>query len=727
MKRFMAIMLSVMLICTCIAPVAFADGVVSSTKVPVAFEELSFHGVGMSYEYGMFGMESSEQNYRVNFSAASGNKNQKVPMANDRKFTMSDGDRVKISTKFAVDAPVTTSKHLAMGPLNANEDNTRLIFGPYSGGLNSFSAGPSCPPENGYTKIASPIKTWVTYDFVYDMVESDGTVYIDKCSLYIDGEPSFVEYDFRNNDGSLFEASEIRGIYYGERGQKKDVHMADMSVTYYPEGCTEAVVLENPWEASGLGQYFKENTTDHTLLLINPSLTDEQIAAAAPTGWTFSKVSYDDAADGKIDYIKMVNGDTSYYKRIIVQDYVEIRNVTFTDARISTNTIYGGGGDSTYGTRYSGVTTKSDGTLIPEISTTSPKSENNQYVKMSYPKLPENQNWICGLVHTDAPGTSSPYINGALSGRVAYEWSFMVDEFATKSVACKMHINGTPGEKRVSDSEKWVPFQITDGVLRLDNTVTEISNPQTVLPGEWHHFVIITDTADGTIDIYQNGVLIGRRQFTQDDEYPLNCINGMEVGFNTDDGTGVNVPHAINFDDFRIGYVAKDWTPETASVTSSAEGVTVNNDTSVILGNLTATSDVTLSEGAVAVLSDGTLTVTDASGLVVRYYKICENEFSLTGFDLDGLTTEAGEKSKTITIENNKAEPYSAVLILAAYSNDGALVSVDVSPSATVYTKQTKQLTASVTVTEDEPAAKFKAFLWENTDSAYPLLENLGK
>ena len=211
------------------------------------------------------------------------------------------------------------------------------------------------------------------------------------------------------------------------------------------------------------------------------------------------------------------------------------------------------------------------------------------------------------------------------------------------------------------------------------------------------------------------------------DEYLLNTVNGMEIGINNSGLPTVNVPHSVNLDDFRIGYVSEQWTPETASVTSSAEGITVNNDTSVIIGNLTSAADVTISEGATSVLSDGTLKVTDASGLVVRYYKVSANEFALTGFDISDLTTDAGTKTKTITIENNMAEPYSAVLILAAYSADGALVSVDVSPSATVYTKQTKQLTASVTITADEPVAKFKAFLWKNTDSAYPLFENLGK
>ena len=125
----------------------------------------------------------------------------------------------------------------------------------------------------------------------------------------------------------------------------------------------------------------------------------------------------------------------------------------------------------------------------------------------------------------------------------------------------------------------------------------------------------------------------------------------------------------------------------------------------------------------------GACTVEDIfnQDIVIGDSEITEIEAIATGFDISDLTTDAGDKSKTVTIENNKAEPYSAVLILAAYSTDGALVSVDVSPSATVYTKQAKELTAKITVTAAEPVAKFKAFLWKNTDSAYPLFKNLDK
>ena len=737
MKRFMAIALSVMLLCTCIAPAVFADEAVSSAKSSAAFGDGSFNGATIDKTAtGMYGKSEDEQSQKVKFSLLpSGNKPSDVSKTT-QTLNPEDGSKVKISTQFALESSYSSS-HMAMGIL-VDVDNgsgyvaardTRTFIIPYSGSVTSESGKTNAdvPAANARASYPTPVKTWVTYDMVYNIVDRDGTKYVATYSVYVDGQPVFENHKFLIGTNKNTEVSfdKVYGIYLGERGGRKDVHFANMSVTYYPPSCTEAPITTNPWTASGLGTYFSVNA-DHSLLLKNPSLTDAQISNAAPEGWTFSRVSYDDPTDGKLEYIKMVNNTTgaSYYKRFVSQDYVTIKNVNFTGATTSNaNAVWG----TANGMRYVGVSTKGTNGLASEVIKTNPKTVDNDYIKLSYTSLPDK---LCGLgLATKASGTY-PYINGELSGRFAYEWSFMVDEFATNAIACRLYFNGTVGtDAMVKDSYKtWIPFQVTNGVLRFDEkgTVTPVGKSQTVLPGEWHHFVIITDTNSDTVDIYQNGVLIGTRQFTSD-EYLLNTVNGMEIGINNSGLPTVNVPHSVNLDDFRIGYVSEDWTPETASVTSSAEGINVNNDTSVILGNLTSAADVTLSEGATAVLSDGTLKVTDESGLVVRYYKVSVEKFSLIGFNLDGLTTDAGPKTKTITIENNKAEPYSAVFILASYSSDGALVSVDVSPDATVYSKQTKELTATINVTADEPVAKFKAFLWENTDSAYPLFENLGK
>lgn len=735
MKKVVAIMLTLVMCISCIIPSVFADEAVSSVKYPAAFDDDSFNGATIvKATTGMYGKSEDEQSRMVKFSGLS-SKPSDIAKAN-QAFEPQAGSKVKISTQFALDGSYTGS-HLAMGilvdPDSNNDDyvdnDTRTFIIPYSGSVTSESGktNAAVPAANARASYPTSVKTWVTYDMVYDIVDRDGTKYIDTYSVYVDGQPVFEDCKFLigSNKDIAVSADKVYGIYHGERGCKKDVHYANMSVTYYPPSCTEEPITANPWEASGLGSYFATND-DHTLLLTDLSLTDQKIIEAAPSGWTFSRVSYDDATDGKLEYIKMVNNTTgaSYYKRFVSQDYIRKINVNFTDATTTNaNAVWG----TANGMRYVGVSTKGNNGLASDVIKANPKTADNDYIKLSYTSLPDK---LCGLGLATKVSGAYPYINGELSGRVAYEWSFMVDEFATNAIACRMFFNGTVGTDKLNDDyETWIPFQVTNGVLRFDEkgTVTSIGKAQTVLPREWHHFVIVTDTNKDTIEIYQNGVLIGTRQFTSADEYLLNTVNGMEIGINNSGLPTVNVPHSVNLDDFRIGCVSEDWTPETASIISSAEGINVNNDTSVILGNLTSAADVTLSEGATAVLSNGTLKVTDASGLVVRYYKVCENEFSLTGFDLSGLTTDVGGQSKTITIENNKAEPYSAVLILAAYSQDGALVSVDVSPSATVYTKQTKQLTAKIAVTEDESVAKFKVFLWKNTDSAYPLLENLGK
>ncbi len=741
MKRFMAIALSVMLLCTCIAPAVFADEAVSSAKSSAAFGDGSFGGATIEKAVsGMYGKSTDEQSQKVKFSLLpSGNKPSDVSKTT-QTLNPEDGSKVKISTQFALESSYSSS-HMAMGILVDVDDgsgyvaarDTRTFIIPYSGSVTSESGKTNAdvPAANARASYPTPVKTWVTYDMVYNIVDRDGTKYVATYSVYVDGQPVFENHKFLIGTNKNTEVSfdKVYGIYLGERGGRKDVHFANMSVTYYPPSCTENPITPNPWEKSGLGSHFGTSTADHILPLKTLSLTDQEIANAAPEGWTFSRVSYDDATDGKLEYIKMVNETTgaSYYKRFVAGDYVAEKNIHFTGSRGGNNAVYDGGAGSAMGIKYCGVTSKGSNGLNPEIINTNPKTNDNAYVKLSYTSLPEQ---LCGLALATQASGAYPYMNGELSGRVAYEWSFMVDEFTTNAIACRMFFNGTVGtDKLGSDYETWIPFQVTNGVLRFDEkgTVTSTGKAQTVLPGEWHHFVIVTDTNKDTVEIYQNGVLIGTRQFTSADEYLLDTVNGMEIGINNSGLSAVNVPQSISLDDLRIGSVSENWTPETASIISSAEGINVNNDTSVILGNLTSAADVTLSEGATAVLSNGTLKVTDASGLVVRYYKVCENEFSLVGFDISDLTTAAGEKSKTVTIENNKAEPYSAVLILAAYSQDGALVSVDVSPSATVYTKQTKQLTAKITVTEDEPVAKFKAFLWKNTDSAYPLFENLGK
>ena len=736
MKKIVAVMLSVMLLCTSIAPTVFADGAVSSVKYPAAFDDDSFNGATIDKATtGMYGKSEDEQSRMVKFSGLS-SKPSDIAKAN-LAFEPQAGSKVKISTQFALDGSYTGS-HLAMGilvdPDSDNDDyvtnDTRTFIIPYSGSVTSESGKSNAAVPASDSRKSYPVstKTWVTYDMVYNIVDKDGTKYIDTYSVYVDGQPVFEGCKFLigSSKDKTVSADKVYGIYHGERGCKKDVHYANMSVTYYPPSCTEAPITTNPWTASGLGTYFSVNT-DHSLLLKNPSLTDAQISNAAPEGWTFSRVSYDDPTDGKLEYIKMVNNTTgaSYYKRFVSQDYVTIKNVNFTGATTSNaNAVWG----TANGMRYVGVTSKGgENGLASEVIKTNPKTADNDYIKLSYTSIPDK---LCGLAMSTPVGSSYPYINGALSGRIAYEWSFMVDECAESAIACRLYFNGKEGTNAIGgDYKTWIPFHVlTSGAILFDAkaAVVPTGKAQTVLPGEWHHFVIIADTNADKAEIYQNGVLIGTRQFTED-TYLLNSVNGIEAGINNTGLPTVNVAHSINFDDFRMGYVSEDWKPETASVASVAQGAVANNDISVIIGTLASASDVTLSEGATAVLSDGTLKVTDESGLVVRYYKVSVEEFSLIGFNLDGLTTDAGPKTKTITIENNKAEPYSAVFILASYSSDGALVSVDVSPDATVYSKQTKELTATINVTADEPVAKFKAFLWENTDSAYPLFENLGK
>ena len=750
MKKFLSVLLTIVMFSSLITPVAFAEDVVKNETLSIGDK---FSGMTTVTKKGMYG--KSEDDELCMAPSYTGTTAKATALNLQETINTSSGDKIRISFSLARDAE--GSKCLGVGLAGACGDTelkstvgtAKLDFS--TGVVVADQANNVAAPEaTKVVNVATPHENWTTYDIVYT-VGSDGDAAIPNTySIYVNGICSVNEAVFENRAGEDFPAiTSVSGIaFLARKNYTWNLYFDDIRLAHYPASIADRCVITADPMADSDGdtyadidtnKYFKINT-DGSLMVNDLSVTSAAIAELAPEGWTFKYVNTD-GTDVIADtgYLVMKNEDgTTYYKKIISPIYTSLLDVTH-PATAETNK---------YNIDYRGVRWLSNtgGTKTFVINNIEGKSASDAdaAVSLSYIKPAGGQ--INGFRATAQGTLQNDKSSMVETGRIAYEVSVLIPEAPTRKLAIEVCYNGTiaSGATTVSGATR-TPFAINEnGTLTIDDSedlgwyIEPAFEGFKFNWGEWYRLTCVMNTENNTGEFYINGekaIVLKNKE--------INTLNFIQVGFITRGASNTdNDAFTFIFDDISIKKLRSDWTVPTLELTSKNNDVTIDNKNGLILGefaDIQAFSDaVAIPEGATydfytertitSAAEEGTvgkyLLVKNADETIIREYVIASHDLTVTGLDVSDIKTdETGSKSITVSIENMTAADIDTMVAIASYSSDGTLVALDTLTKPAVF-KTVTDYTVALDVKEDEPISEIKAFVWKSSGIT-PLKQNV--
>lgn len=747
MKKFLSVLLTIVMFSSFITPVAFAaDAVVTKASISIGS---SFAGVPTTLiseeAYG-----GPDVGYSRKIPASNINNAADYTLSNSKTIATSYGDKIRISFQLARETE-GSAKYFDIG-IKGKCGTTALGYSTGAAKFN-FATGTvvsdktnNLPaPSSTLTKaVATPAQTWTTYDFVYtvgrddDVNTQENETIPNTYSVYVNGICSINEATFEKKDGTDFAAiTEISGVSFFHRSYNWAAYISpSITFQHYPASiASQCVITADPMADSDGDSYADIDTnkyfaiqTDGSLMVNNLSVTSAAIAELAPEGWTFTYANTDGADEiSDAGYLIMKKeGGPTYYKKVISEIYTSLLNVNCTELSpvTSTTNIHWAGVrwlNSTGGTKtfVKGVEGRGTGDQSVSLSYENPsKGQMNGFTATAQGKYP----------------SSAPYSSMVETGRIAYETSVLIPQAPTNTFVFEVYYNGTvaSGASVVSNTV-WSPVAEfgTAGKLTSREDKFWFVEPDfegfKINFGEWYRFTCVMDTEKNTGEFYING----EKAITLKTNNDITTLNYFNVGFSTRGETDTSSSKfAFVFDDISIKKLRTDWTVPTIELTSKDANVTIDNKNGVIFGefdSLQAFSDaVVIPEGATykfytektitSAAEEGAvgkyLLVKNADETIIREYVIASNDLIVTGLDVSALDTEKGTKEITVSIENMTASDINTMVAIASYSSDGSLVALDTLTKSAVF-KEITDYTVSLDVTEDEPINEIKAFVWK--------------
>lgn len=728
MKRFISLLLTFIFITSCFCTVVFAD------VQPAVYEGLASKGdnhfAGMdSSSKALFGKSSGEVTYSY---SGTGNKNGKFLMENP--IIPNPGDKVKLSYQIAWEKYDANKSIIDFGMQGTGTyaDGTEVNLA-YNNAcirmwLDTSYLG-STSTSGKYSKITNAVKTpcnsWVTVDFLYEIGSSSNGGSPTKLSIYIDGTSVLNSYNYNINSKAIYDIKSISGMALGlyNVGYTVPFYFGDMTITHYPAAYTGLVVETTPWSGSSdLAKNFVANT-DGSLVLKKADLKESDIEAASSNGWTFSYV--DDAKDNiiKNGYIVMTKGDATYYKKVTATDRSFVNKMDMSSVTIGTYSI-------------GNIRRLTDFEVNNSVLSSAEKSEtSNKYLRLDFNPPSDNKHNAIRY-KTDSISAKEYYTNMAETGRVAYEFSYLVpDTIAERPLDVFIHTNVTPSE---TSGASLTSMGTRQYALRIENNSGGIIIPsenkdmkratgypiQSILPNEWHKFTFILDTDKDTMEVYHNGILA----FTQEFE-DLKNVSFMDVGYNKFGNTEKISNLSMCIDDLSFSYVSDDWKPSRVTIEPADPSVIIDDSLSIIRGNISSQAELDSALKSSDVYTykyaDGKVKAYDATMENIRTFLVvpADDDIIINGFDTKGFeNNETGVKSKEVYVTNiSDKSDVKIALILASYGINGNLVSIDTCNYDNFYPRSTLKLQANIEVTELEPVKEIKAFLFTDMDTIKPI------